>query len=74
MKEWKLFEGGGCPNCGNDIEVYSEVPASEDTHGVKVYDTEEIRCVECKFRSCVSVDEGRAWVQDGNLEEIEETD
>lgn len=73
-KEWKLFEGGGCPNCGNDLEVYSSVPASKDNseEGVLVYDGEAVRCVECKFRSAISVDEDHAYVQDGNIDEIEE--
>lgn len=73
MKEWKLFEGGGCPNCGNDLEVYSVIPASKDNEheGVLVHDDDPIRCVECKFRSAISVDEERAYVQDGNIDELE---
>lgn len=67
-KKWKLFEGGGCPNCGGDLEVFSECPASGDEdERVNVYDGEEVRCNECKFTSCISVNEdGSAFVQDGN--------
>ncbi len=71
MKEWKLFEGGACPNCGNDLEVLSAIPASkDDERGVLVYDSEAVRCVECQFKSAVSVDEDHAYVLDGNIDEL----
>lgn len=70
-KKWKLFEGGGCPNCGNDLEVFSECLQENDGDGNPlVYDGEDIRCVACKFRSATNVDENGASVQDGNIDEI----
>jgi ribosomal protein S27E len=74
MKEWKLFAGGDCPNCGNDLEVYSSVPESEDNGktGVLVYEDEEVRCVKCKFRSAILLNGGSAYIQDGNIDEIDE--
>lgn len=58
VKEWKYFEYEQCPRCGDDLEVFNAEP-----EGI-VYDGDEIRCVECDFRSGVSVDDEEIWVQD----------
>lgn len=71
--EWKILKNESCPNCGDDIEVFSAVPESHDhPNSTSVYDGEKVRCVSCKFESCISADEDGIQVQDGNIDEIEE--
>jgi len=61
-KEWKYFEYEQCPECGNDLEVFNNTPDGWITDG------DEIRCVECDFKSGVSVDEDEIWVHDNRGE------
>ena len=73
-KKWKIFHGDNCPNCGDALEVFSECPEEEDTvFETLVYDGEPVRCMaECGFESCTEVTEdGNAYVQEGNIEELE---
>ena len=74
-KEWKLFPCQ-CLNCGDRIEVLSECLEENDTEfEVFVNDGDYVRCEsECGFISAISADEGEVWVQDGNINELEETD
>lgn len=66
MREWKYLDLDECPKCGNSLQVYTD-----GNHGL-VYDDDEVRCVECPFRSGICVEEdGRVWVQDGNRDEFE---
>lgn len=71
-KKWKRFHAESCPNCGNNLEVFSESPESNDNEFEQYFsDGEEVRCVsECGFKSAISVDSGEAWVQDGNIDEL----
>lgn len=75
-KKWKLFYSGDCPNCGNDLEVYSEIPEEDDDEdGTYVFDEEEVRCVSCEFKSCITLsDYGEASIQEGNLNELNNED
>lgn len=57
---WKYFEFEQCPQCGDDLEVRNGTPEGIVTDG------DEIRCVECSFKSGVSVDDEEVWVQDVN--------
>lgn len=70
VKEWKIFAAESCPNCGDDLEVLSD--KENDTEFEQFYaDGEEVRCcAECGFKSSISVDDGEAWVQDGNIDEL----
>ena len=56
MKEWIFCECEQCPECGNDIEVLTSQPGY-------VSDDDEIRCVQCDFRSSVSVDDEEIYVK-----------
>lgn len=29
-KKWKAFPNDNCPNCGDALEVFSEIPEEED--------------------------------------------
>lgn len=71
-KEWKIFNAESCPNCGDYLEVLSDSHESNDTEFEQYFtDGEEVRCcARCGFKSAISVDEGEAWVQDGNIEEL----
>lgn len=76
-KKWKLFPSDNCPNCGDAVEVLSEAPEDADTDfQVNVFDGEEVRCAAlCGFESCISVSEdGAAYVQEGNISELEDDD
>lgn len=71
-KEWKILAAESCPNCGDNLEVLSDSPESNDTEFEQYFtDGEEVRCcAECGFKSAISVDDGEAWVQDGNIDEL----
>lgn len=73
-KNWKIANWENCPNCGDEIEVLSECPEEEDTEFEQWFgDGEECRCAaKCGFVSCVSADENGAWMQEGNIDELEE--
>ncbi len=59
FKEWKEIDWNDCPECGGSIQVYT---VADDNH---CYDGDTCRCMDCGFRSGMSVDEeGNAWVQD----------
>lgn len=72
QKEWKIFAAESCPNCGDNLEVLSESHESNDTEFEQYFtDGEEVRCsAECGFKSAISVDDGEAWIQDGNIDEL----
>ena len=73
-KKWKIFAAESCPNCGDNLEVLSDSPESNDTEFEQYFtDGEEVRCCAgCGFKSSISVDDGEAWVQDGNIDELSE--
>lgn len=75
-KKWKLWNSENCPNCGDGIEVLSECPEEDDTEFEQyLMDGEDCRCsAECGFLSCVSADEEGVWMQDGNIDELENGD
>jgi hypothetical protein len=59
MEKWQIIDFESCPECGSDIEVMTI--ADEGF----CYDGDSCRCVECDFKSGMSVDEdGSAWIQD----------
>jgi len=58
MKKWKPIYFEQCPQCGNDLEVFTDADTGE------CYDGDSVRCVECGFVSGMSVEDGSAWVQD----------
>ncbi len=71
-KQWKHYNDN-CPNCGEDLEVFSAIPKEQETDDIQVYDGENVRCAaKCGFESCIDVSEdGNATVQDGNIDELE---
>lgn len=73
-KEWKKFHSEECPNCGSKLEVLSD--CRKDTEfEIWVNDGDEVRCEDgCGFISAISADEGEVWVQDGNINELEEAE
>lgn len=77
-KKWKTLPNECCPNCGGELEVFSENHEQYDTEFITMLtDGEDVRCVaKCGFESAMSVDNetGEAWVQDGNLDELDVTD
>lgn len=70
-KKW-IDWNGECPNCGNGVEILTD--AVQDHPYPVAYDGDEARCVSCKWRGSVDVaeDNGRAWLNDGNLDELDE--
>lgn len=57
-KEWKPIAWEQCENCGNDLEVLTACSIEGN-----VYDSDEVRCVECKATGSVSIEEdGLAWI------------
>lgn len=75
-KEWKVFASDNCPNCGNNLEVLSDCPEEKDTEFEQWFiDGEKVRCCsECGFESALSVDDGEAWIQEGNISELSAED
>jgi len=77
-KQWKILPNESCPNCGDNLEVFSENPEKYDTEFITMLtDGEDVRCAAfCGFKSALSVDPEtcEAWVQDGNLDELDVTD
>jgi ribosomal protein S27E len=62
MKYWKHFTNGGCPNCGNDVRVFTE--AEQDGWA---FEDDEVKCVECGEKgSIVIVGDGEACVNWNN--------
>ena len=73
-KKWKVFPGDNCPNCGDAIEVLSECAEEKDTDfETFAFDGEDVKCMaNCGFESSIVVtEEGSAYVQEGNLEDLE---
>ena len=59
MAEWKDINFDDCPECGGSIQVFT------DAVDGYCYDGDPARCMDCGFKSGMSVDEsGNAWVQD----------
>mgnify|MGYP007017524116 CR=1 FL=1 len=71
-KEWKVFESESCPNCGDAVKVLSQCPASNDLKDEQWFaDGEEVRCcADCGFISSISADDDGVWIQDGNIDEL----
>lgn len=72
-KEWKFFPVD-CPNCGGQLEVFTDAKSElDDDVEVYVFDGDEVRCsTECGFESCIDVDDDQnATVQDGNIDELQ---
>ena len=71
-KEWKVFQNYDCPICGSQIEVLTECLESNDNEFEEFFtDGDEARCAsECGFISAISVSDGEAWIQDGNMDEL----
>jgi hypothetical protein len=76
QKQWKIWNSESCPNCGDAIEVLSECDENNDTEFEQWFmDGEDCKCVaDCGFLSAVSADENGAWMQDGNIDELEDND
>jgi ssDNA-binding Zn-finger/Zn-ribbon topoisomerase 1 len=51
MQEWKECEGGECPECGDRLEILTS--STTDAY----FDRDDVRCPECDYTSCWSVDE-----------------
>ena len=71
-KEWKVFMGEDCPNCGDNLEVLSECLEKDDTDSEQWFvDGEDVKCcADCGFISSLSVsDDGCAWVQDEDIDD-----
>lgn len=67
MKKWKIFENVSCPKCGDDVEVLSEIPDSENL----VLDDEKCKCIsECGWEGHTIVEDGNAWASDGNIDSL----
>lgn len=71
-KEWKMIIGENCPNCGDNLEVLSECLEKDDTDsGQWFVDGEDVKCCgDCGFESAISVVDGEVWIQDGNINEL----
>jgi hypothetical protein len=72
-KQWKIFASESCPNCGDNLKVLSSSLESKDTEFEQWFsDEEEVECCgACGFKSAISVsEEGDAWIQDGNIDEL----
>lgn len=70
MKTW-YYLGIECPNCGNDLEVLTDKQEIPENANPWVGDSDEVRCCECEFKSHVIADENDVYVDDGNINEIE---
>jgi hypothetical protein len=73
-KKYKIFHAEDCPNCGDQIEVLSEFPEEKDTEFEQWFmDGEYCRCVaECGFVSHISADGDNVYMQEGNIDELNE--
>jgi hypothetical protein len=72
-QQWKILTLENCPNCGDELEVFSASLEKNDTNFVQcLSDGEAVRCIsQCGFKSALSVDDdGEAWVQEGNINEL----
>lgn len=59
MADWTDIVWDDCPECGGSIQVFTNAEAGH------CYDGDPARCMDCDFRSCMSVDEdGTTWLQD----------
>lgn len=73
-KEWKIFKNIDCPNCGDNVLVLSECPETEDDSMDLVYDDDECKCAaDCGWKGNTIVEDENAWINDGNLDELETT-
>lgn len=64
-----------CPNCGDTVQVLTS--CDQDMPVPQAYDGDKAKCVSCKWEGSINVDSddegmGRAYLDDGNLEEIDE--
>ena len=57
-KEWQLMKFDDCPHCGDSLEVLTDNDKPD-----WYYDGDDVRCTNCDFKSCISVDEDHAYVQ-----------
>ena len=59
-KEWQIFKTFECPECGNNVEVCTEWQT--DNNDAKFWEGDQVRCVECDFKSVINVDEEYAYI------------
>ena len=66
MKKYlKIFPAQDCPICGSDLMVTTSCDPEKDTDFESFFnDEDDVYCIECKYKSIVSVTDGEAWVQD----------
>jgi DNA-directed RNA polymerase subunit RPC12/RpoP len=60
-KQWKTLIVEDCPECGDELEVFTEA-----SHDESLTDGDDVRCVVCGFRSYLFVDEHSIYVVDDN--------
>ncbi len=61
MKEWKTLITEDCPECGDELEVFTEA-----SHEGTLAEGDDVRCAACMFRSYLFVDEHSIYVVDEN--------
>ena len=75
-KAWKILKCEDCPNCGDALEVFSACQEGDDTEFVQyLMDGDDVRCAAgCGFLSAISADDDDVWVQDGNINDLPDSE
>jgi hypothetical protein len=72
----KIFIGDNCPNCSNDLIVFTTCGEENDTEFKRYYyDGDDVICaVDCGFISSIYINEdnGCAYIDDGNIDMLKE--
>lgn len=73
-KKWKIFIGGDCPNCGGTVHVLTDCVEEKDSEFEQWFrDGDIAECYDdCGWKGGVSCDGENVWLQDGNIDELEE--
>jgi len=68
----KIFIAENCPNCGDALIVTTDCAEADDNDFEQFFrDGDDVKCAaDCGFISCVSVDENRAGIHDGNIDDL----
>ena len=70
MKTW-YYLGIECPNCGDDLLVLTDKQEIHNGENPYVGYSDEVKCMDCDFKSHVIADDNGVYVDDGNINEIE---
>jgi transcription elongation factor Elf1 len=55
MKAWQIFKYFDCPECGESVEIFTQI--QEDNDDSVFWERDPVRCTECDLKTEIAIDE-----------------